>query len=51
MRDLLRWLGRSLVRQIIIAMLLGIIIGRILMQTGTPQPDGTYIVPSRRYVC
>ena len=49
MRDLLRWLGRSLVRQIIIAMLLGIIIGRILMQTGTPQPDGTYIVPAAEY--
>ena len=49
MRDLFRWLGRSLVRQIIIAMLLGIIIGRILMQTGTPQPDGTYIVPAAEY--
>ena len=37
----LRWLGKSLVRQILLAMLLGILIGRILMQTGTPQPDGT----------
>jgi len=45
----LRWLGKSLVRQILLAMLLGILIGRILMQTGTPQPEGTYIVPAAEY--
>ena len=33
----LRWLGKSLVRQILLAMLLGILIGRILFVAELPQ--------------